>query len=108
MNGRAFGFGGAGHPVLQALSLLVFAVLLVGAVALGAVIFVAVLAVATLVFAVFAARVWWLRRKLRGAHDGAEGARRAAPNEGRLIEAEYTVVDTSESRDDRDRTRNER
>jgi membrane protein implicated in regulation of membrane protease activity len=101
MNG-AFGFGGAKHPLQQAASLLVFAVLLVGAVALGTVIFVAVVGVAAVVFAVFAARVWWLQRKLRAA--GAERARQAPPADGRLIEAEYTVIEPSkpEAHDDRD------
>jgi uncharacterized iron-regulated membrane protein len=105
MNSGVFGFGGAKHPLQQALSLLVFAVLLVGAIALGTVIFIAVIGVAAVVFAVFAARVWWLRRKLRAA--GGERARQAPPAEGRLIEAEYTVIEPSkpEANDDPSRDR---
>lgn len=89
MNGRPSLFGASGNPLLQALSLLVFGVLLIGAVVMGAVILAIVLGLAVIGAIVFYLRFWWLRRKLaRSAPDRGAGS---AP--GRLIEAEYTVVE---------------
>ena len=53
MNSRSFSFGTPGHPLAQALSLLVFAVVLVGAVIMGAFILVALLGLAVIAFLVF-------------------------------------------------------
>ena len=106
MNGRQFSFGTSGNPLLQALSLLVFAVLLVGAVIMGAVVFAALLGLAVVAALVLSVRGWWLRRTLRGRgpFDGdppppgqAKGAR--------LIEGEYEVIDADAQADERRRPR---
>jgi hypothetical protein len=89
MNARPSLFGTSGNPLLQALSLLVFGLLLIGAVVMGAVILGVVLAFAVIVAIAFYARLWWLRRKL--SRSAAE--RGAAPAAGKLIDAEYTVVE---------------
>jgi hypothetical protein len=95
MNGRQFTFQTSGNPLVQALSVLVFGVLLVGAVIMGAVVLAALVGFGIIAAAVFYARLWWLKRKLRGrAPPGAgpqpqgSSARRA-----RLIEAEYEVIE---------------
>ena len=88
MNGRPSSFRSSANPLWQALSLLVFGLLLIGAVVMGAVISAMVLGVAVIGAAVLYARLWWLRRKVRSAPTrGAESAT------GRLIDAEYTVVE---------------
>jgi hypothetical protein len=89
MNGRLFSFG-SGNPLAQVVSLLVFGVVVVTAVMLGAFVLLAALGVALIGFIAFSARVWWLRRKLRG--------RGPPPGPGpakgiRYIEGEYEVVD---------------
>jgi hypothetical protein len=101
MNARPNAFGTSGGPLTQVLSVLVFGVLLVGAVVMGAVILAVVLGLAVVAYVAFVVRVWWLRRKMgRGAppraasdpdrHDG-----------GRLIDAEYTVLDERDPGRDR-------
>ena len=89
MNGRPSSFGTSGNPLWQALSLLVFGVLLIGAVVMGAVILAVVLGVAVIGAIALYARLWWLRRKV-GSATTAGGAEAAT---GRLIDAEYTVVE---------------
>ena len=56
MNGRSFSFGNSGHPLAQALSLLVFAVILVGAVIMGAFVLMAVLGLGVLGFLAYKVR----------------------------------------------------
>ena len=56
-------FGASGNPLLQAASLLVFGLLLVGAFVMGAVIFAIVLAIAAVGAIALYAQLWWLRRK---------------------------------------------
>jgi hypothetical protein len=89
MNGRPSSWGTSGNPLLQALSLLVFGLLLIGAVVMGAVILAVVLGLAVIGALAFYARFWWLSRKMRGSAP-ARGGESAA---GKLIEAEYTVVE---------------
>lgn len=85
----------SGNPVVQVLSLLVFGVALIGAVLMGAVIIAFVFGFAVIGAIVFSVRLWWLRRTMqRQAETG--GASRPA-SDGRLIEAEYTVVRERES-----------
>jgi hypothetical protein len=113
MNARPHVFRMSGNPVVQVLYGVVFAVLLVGAVVMGAVLLAAVVGVAVLAWIVFSIRLWWLRRKLGRAGAAAFGDRGAAqgrtnPGEpaGRLIDAEYTVVDERDpQRGPRDGTR---
>jgi hypothetical protein len=100
MGVRHYSFGTSGNPLVQALWMVLGAVLLVGALVMGAVVLSALFALGAVAAGVFALRVWWLRHKLRrdGAYHGANGSQtgengdegRTAP---RLIEGEYTVVD---------------
>ena len=91
MNGRSFSFG-SGNPLAQILSLLVFGVLVAAAVIMGAVVLLAALGVALIGFVAFSARVWWLRRKLRGR--GRSPGETSGRAQGiRYIEAEYKVID---------------
>ncbi len=82
MNGRVFSFGSSGNPLVQILSLLVFAVLLArGRLIMGAVVIALVilgLAVRSLAI-VLVGRVWWLRRKFRGRPPFDGGYRAAGP-----------------------------
>jgi hypothetical protein len=89
MNGRPTSFGTSGNPLLQALSLVVFALLVIGAVVMGAVILALVLGLAVIGAIAFYARLWWLRRKVSSSAPERGGE----PGRGRLIDAEYTVVE---------------
>ena len=94
MNGRSFSFGNSGHPLVQALWLLVFAVVLVGVFILGAFVLAVVLGLAVIAFIGFKLRAWWLRRGPPGSGPGPGG-----PAEGiRYIEGEYEVIDTDAER----------
>jgi membrane protein implicated in regulation of membrane protease activity len=95
MNVRPNVFGLAGGPVAQAVSVLVFAVVLVGAVVMGAVLLAAIVGVAAIAWIVFSVRYWWLGRRL-GRRTAAQGE--PARPEGKLIEAEYTVIDERDPR----------
>ena len=90
MNGRLYALGTSGNPVVQVLSLLVFGVALIGAVLMGAVILSFVFGLAVIAAVVFSVRLWWLRRKVQRQHRGS--GTYGAETDGRLIEAEYTVV----------------
>ena len=65
MTGRSFSFsfGTSSNPLVQILSLLVFAVLLVAALIMGAFVIAVLLGFAVIAALVFAVRVWWLKRK---------------------------------------------
>lgn len=89
MNGRLYTLGASGNPVVQVLSLLVFGVALIGAVLMGAVILAFVFGLAVIAAIVFSVRLWWLRRKMQRPGRGGE---RFGDMDGRLIEAEYTVI----------------
>jgi uncharacterized iron-regulated membrane protein len=95
MNGRQFTFQTSSNPLVQALSVLVFAVLLVGAVIMGAVVLAAIVGFGVIAAAVFYARMWWLKRKLRGrVPPGAGAGPQGSPaRRARLIEAEYEVIE---------------
>jgi uncharacterized iron-regulated membrane protein len=98
MNGRVFSFGSSGNPLAQILSLLVFAVLLVGALIMGAFVIAIVLGLAVIASVVFAIRVWWLRRKFGGRPPFDRGAEPPSPPEhARLIEGEYEVIDEQDT-----------
>ena len=92
MDGRNISFGNSGNPLAQALSLLVFAMILVGAVIMGAVMLAALVGLAIVAFFVLKLRFWWLRRGARGPNPpggpGAPGKRI------RYIEGEYEVIET--------------
>jgi hypothetical protein len=89
---RFYKLNAAGNPIAQVLSLLLFGAVLIGAVIMGAFILSALLGVAAIAAAVFAVRIWWFRRKLRQAAERQEHLRDAGRYDGRLIDAEYTVV----------------
>jgi hypothetical protein len=96
MNGRSFSFGRSGHPLVQALSLLVLAVVLVGALIMGAFVLMALLGLGVLAFLGYQVRGWWLRRRAGGGHgpDGRGPGSEPGPAKGiRYIEAEYEVID---------------
>jgi membrane protein implicated in regulation of membrane protease activity len=99
MNARPPLFGLSGGPLSQALSVLVFGALLVVAVVMGAVLLAAIVGVAVLAWIAFSVRLWWLRRKLGRGTAGTDRGGQAAS--GRLIEAEYTVLDERDARRDR-------
>ena len=93
MNSGSFPFGKPGNPLAQVLSLLVFAVVLVGAFIMGAFVLVALLGLAVIAFLVLKLRAWWLRGRSggRGPNDGSGPGR---PAKGiRYIEGEYEVID---------------
>ena len=93
MSGRSFSFGNWGHPLAQALSLLVFAVVLIGAVIMGAFVLMAVLGLGILGFLGYKVRSWWLRRRGGGGPDD-RGPGPGRPAKGiRYIEGEYEVID---------------
>jgi hypothetical protein len=97
MNARPNVFGLPGGPLMQIVSALVFALLLIVAVVLGAAILAAVVGVAVLAWIVFSVRLWWLRSKL-GPRTAAKGPGEEPPRpEGRLIDAEYTVLGERDS-----------
>jgi membrane protein implicated in regulation of membrane protease activity len=94
MNARPNLFGLSGGPVAQAVSVLVFGILLIAAVVMGAVLLAAIVGAVAIAWVVFSVRLWWLRRKLRGRAAQGDPTQPA----GRLIEAEYTVLDERDPR----------
>jgi uncharacterized iron-regulated membrane protein len=104
MTGRSFSFsfGTSSNPLVQILSLLVFAVLLVAALIMGAFVIAVLLGFAVIAALVFAVRVWWLKRKY-GARPPFDGGP-APPGEvqgTRLIEGEYQVLSERDPEDER-------
>jgi len=91
MNERPSLFGPSSNPLVQVASLLLFGLVVIGAVVMGAVILALVLGLALIGAIAFSLRVWWLRRKF--ARAAAEQGYRDPGTSGRLIEAEYTVVE---------------
>ena len=100
MNGRPTLAAASGNPLAQLASLLAFGLLLVIAVVMGAVILAVVLGLAVLAAIGLWLRLWWLRRKLGRA--GVRTGDGHAAFSGRLIEAEYTVVEKGASPGERD------
>ena len=106
MTGRSFSFSTSGNPLVQVLSLIVFGVLLVGAVIMGAVVLAAVLGLAVVAAVVFWIRFWWLSRKLRrpgGPLDPNMSTGSDAGAGGRLIEAEYEIIERRDTKRAADR-----
>src|SRR5262245_58731709 len=93
MSGRSFSFGSSGNPLVQVLSLAVFALVLVGVAILGAFVLAPVLGVAVIAFIGFKLRAWWRRR----GPPGGPGPGRPAKGV-RYIEAEYEVIDADAER----------
>ncbi len=94
MRGRSFSFGNSGHPLVQALSLLVLAVVFVGAVIMGAFVLMALLGLGVLGFLGYKLRSWWLRRRGGRGPDGRGPGPGPGPAKGiRYIEGEYEVID---------------
>jgi hypothetical protein len=91
MNGRFFP-GNPSNPVVQALAVLVFALVLAGAVIMGLFVLAALVGLAVIAFVGFKVRAWWLRRRPRGGGPNGGGP---GPDKGiRYIEGEYEVIDT--------------
>jgi hypothetical protein len=99
MNGRFSTFG-SGNPLAQALSLLVFAMVLIGAFIMGAVVLAALVGLAIIAFVVLKLRSWWLRRGPRGGGGGGSGPGRPAKGI-RYIEGEFEVIDADTDADRR-------
>ena len=93
MNGRQSAFRVSGHPVAQLLSMLILGVFLVGALIMGAFAFVALLALFAVGYAVFSARAWWRRLKLRGGQPLSGVAEPGSAKTAGYIEGEYEVVE---------------
>jgi predicted lipid-binding transport protein (Tim44 family) len=92
------------NPLLQVLSLIGGAIVLIGAVLMGAVILAVVIGIALVLGLVLWVRIWWLRRKfLRagGARPPDAAGRPGPPTDGgvEITEVEYHVVRESR-RDD--------
>lgn len=104
MNNRLYRLAASGNPFVQILALLVFGIVLIGAVLMGALVLALVFGLAVIGAAVFSVRLWWLRRKLQ-RQQTRSGARSRSPQEGRYIEAEYTIVTERERQDERERER---
>jgi len=93
MNTRSFSFGRPGNPLVQVLSLLVFAVVLVGAFIMGAFVLAAFVGLAVIAFVVLKLRAWWLRGR-SGGRGPTDGSGPGGPAKGlRYIEGEYEVID---------------
>jgi hypothetical protein len=91
MNSRSFSFGGPGNPLVQALSLLVFAFVLVGAFIMGAFVLAALIGLALIAVVVLKVRAWWRGRSSGRGPNGGSGP---GPAKGiRYIEGEYEVID---------------
>jgi uncharacterized iron-regulated membrane protein len=82
------------NTLARILSLIVPALLLVGALVAGAVVGAVLLGLLFIGALVFGARLWWFRRKLRrnGAAAAADPAFRPAPAKD-AIDVEYSVID---------------
>ncbi len=97
----------SGNPIAQVLSLLVAGVALIGAVLMGAVVLVVVLALAVVAAIYFWIRIrWQLRSARRASASGADARREASARDkqrnagqGRIIEAESTVIEERDLRD---------
>jgi hypothetical protein len=87
------------NPLVHALSLVLGAIVLVGAALLGAFVLAIALSIGLIAAVVVIVRVWWLQHKMEGAmrtgwpptEGGAPGQSAAA---GRVIDVEYTVVES--------------
>lgn len=91
MNARP-SFAASQNPLVQGLSLLVGAVLLVAAIIFGAFLLAIAIGVGFVFAVIILGRAWWIRRQLERAGRGAARGR-AGPAAGRVIEVEYTVID---------------
>ena len=85
------------NPLIQVLSLVVAAVLLGLAFVIGMVVVGVLLAVGAVAAIVFAARIWWLQRRIRRTAAGHPDDRPAR----HVIEGNYTVVGESDAKDSR-------
>jgi membrane protein implicated in regulation of membrane protease activity len=93
MNGRPFSIGASSNPLVQILSLVVFAVIVAGAVIMGAFVLLAFVGVAAIAVVVLSVRSWWLKRKLRSS--SAPFGDDPKPVKGvRYIEGEFKVIDS--------------
>ena len=89
-----------GNPLIQALSVIVAAVLLGLAFVVGAVVVGVLLTVGAVAALAFAIRIWWLQRKIRATSAGNPSDRSGR----QVIEGDYTVVGESEAKDGRPRS----
>lgn len=81
------------NPIMQALSLLAFGVVLIGAVLMGAIVLAFVIGFAAVFAVVLWIRIWWVSRKMRKQGGGAGRPK----GDSRVIEVEYTVLDDDET-----------
>lgn len=107
MNARSVRALLSGNPVAQVFSFLVAGVVLIGVILTGAVVLAFVLAVGVIVAIYFWIRIRWrLRGAIRANRSGADARPEAstqAPGrragQGRIIDAESTVIEEREWRD---------
>jgi uncharacterized iron-regulated membrane protein len=92
------------NPLVQAFSLVLGTVLLVGAALLGAFIFAIALGIGVVFAAVLILRMWWMRRRIAAAHKSGSAPFTSASSgsaaRGRVIDVEYTVVDGKSNESD--------
>lgn len=97
------------NPIAQALSLLFFGVVLIGAVVMGAIVLAFAIALAAVFAVVFWIRMWWLTRKMRRQSSGTSSHERSSSRErssdSEFIEVEYTVVNERDDSGSRSRRR---
>lgn len=80
----------AGNPIANIFVIIVGTLVIATSVVLG---FFALLIVGSIVLifaAIFALRIWWVRRKLRGA--GRSGMSQTSKSKGGVIEGEFQVI----------------
>ena len=92
------------NPLVQAFSIVLGAVLLVGAALLGAFIFAIALGIGVIFAAILILRMWWMQRKIAAAHKSGSApfatASSGSSAQGRVIDVEYTVVDGKSNESD--------
>ena len=93
MNARLSTLSSSQNPLIQGLSLLIGALLLVGAVVIGAFLLAIAIGVGLVFALVIMSRVWWFKRKLKRSGLADEVTSTPPASAGQVIEAEYTVVD---------------
>ena len=106
MNARSVRTLLSGNPIMQVFSLLAAGLAVIAAVLFGAVVLAFVLAFAFIVAIWFWIRVRWRLRGMRraqqsqaqGARGGASRAERGRAGQGRIIEAESTVIEERDLR----------
>lgn len=87
-------------PLARIVASIIAVFVLVGAVMLGMVAFLVIAGLALVAGVVIWLRIAWIKRRLRKEGFGLHEQATRAPDSGQVIDAEYTVVDSSAERSD--------